>query len=125
MPRTRIWAAPCGPGGTAWNADQPPVLRYWSAPGFVQIYDGRRPGQEGTYTFEGVPADIYRAVCDRPRTTAAIQREAGRALAPEAVREILDEFGRRGLVFRDGDLTVALATPAGAAVSPAAAGPAG
>jgi ribosomal peptide maturation radical SAM protein 1 len=99
----------------AWEADRPPVLRYWSAPGFLQIYDGRRPGREGTYTFEGVPADIYRAVCDRPRTAAAIRREVNPALAAEAIREVLDEFGRRGLVFLDGDLTVALATPAGVA----------
>jgi ribosomal peptide maturation radical SAM protein 1 len=97
----------------AWEADQPPVLRYWSAPGFVQIYDGRRPGREGTYTFEDGPADIYRAVCDRPRTAAAIQRELQRAIPVEAVREVLTEFGRRGLVFQDGDLAVALGLPAG------------
>jgi hypothetical protein len=34
------------------------------------------------------------------------------SLASGAVRELLDEFGRRGLVFVDGNLAVALATPA-------------
>jgi ribosomal peptide maturation radical SAM protein 1 len=96
----------------AWDADRPPELRYWSAPGFVQIYDGRRPGREGTYTFEGGPADIYRAVCDRPRTAAAVQREVGPGVRIEMVREVLDEFGRRGLVFLDDDLAVALGIPA-------------
>ncbi len=96
-----------------WAADQPPVLRFWSAPGFVQIHDGRWPDREGTYTFEGVLADIYLAACDRPRTAAAIQRELGSPVPAELVQEALDEFGRRGLMFLDEDLAVALALPAG------------
>lgn len=83
----------------AWSADQRPVLRYWSAPGLVQIYDGRRAGHEGTYTFESPLADIYRACGERPITAAA-------------VREVLDMFADRGLVFLDGDRALALAVPA-------------
>jgi ribosomal peptide maturation radical SAM protein 1 len=95
-----------------WADDQPAVLRYWSAPGFVQIYDGRWPGREGTHTFEGLLADIYLAACERPRTAAAIQRRLGAPVPAELVQEALDEFGRRGLMFLDEDLAVALALPA-------------
>jgi ribosomal peptide maturation radical SAM protein 1 len=96
----------------SWQADQPPVLRYWSAPGFLQIYDGRRKGHEGTYTFEGALADIYLACTDRPTTAPAVSEQLGRALPTEAVREAFEEFQRRGLMFGDGTLSVALALPA-------------
>jgi ribosomal peptide maturation radical SAM protein 1 len=96
----------------AWRRANVPVLKYWSAPGFLQIYDGRRPGREGTYTFEGLLADIYVACSDRPTTSAAIRDRLALDLPPEAVREILIEFQRRGLVFLDGSLAVALALPA-------------
>jgi ribosomal peptide maturation radical SAM protein 1 len=96
----------------AWDAARPPVLKYWSAPGFVQIYDGRWPGREGTYTFEGSLADIYLAATERPTTAAAIGRRLDPVVPAGTVREALDEFGRRGLMFLDGDLAVALALPA-------------
>jgi ribosomal peptide maturation radical SAM protein 1 len=102
---------------TAWETGTP-SLTFWSAPGFVQIYDARRPGREGTYSFEGRLAEVYRAVADRPATTAAIRRRLDPAVRPEWVREALDEFGRRGLMFLDGDLSVALALPATAPVTP-------
>jgi ribosomal peptide maturation radical SAM protein 1 len=96
----------------AWRADKPPVLKYWSAPHFVQIYDGRREGQEGTYTFEGVLADLYLACSDRPITAPAVRERVDPELPVEAVREMFGEFQRRGLVFLDGPLAVALALPA-------------
>jgi hypothetical protein len=96
----------------AWETDQPPALRYWSAPGFVQIYDGRWTGREGTYTFEGPLADIYLAAAERPITATAIGRRLDPVARAETVRDALDEFGRRGLMFLDGDLAVALALPA-------------
>jgi ribosomal peptide maturation radical SAM protein 1 len=98
----------------AWEGDRPPALTYWSAPGFLQIYDARRPGAEGTYTFEGDLAEIYLACSDRPITASAVRERVGRQLAVEAVQEAFDEFGERGLMFLDGTLALALALPAGA-----------
>jgi ribosomal peptide maturation radical SAM protein 1 len=96
----------------AWQRDQRPVLRYWSAPGFLQIYDGRHRGREGTYTFDDPLAAIYLACSDRPSTASAV-RDALRLDLPEpAVQEIFGEFVRRGLMFLDGPLAVALALPA-------------
>jgi ribosomal peptide maturation radical SAM protein 1 len=89
-----------------------PVLRYWSASGFLQIYDGRRLGYEGTYTFEDTLADIYLACDDRPMTAAGIRDRLGLDLPVEAIHEILVEFQRRGLMFLDGSLALALALPA-------------
>jgi hypothetical protein len=96
----------------SWQADRWPVLKCWPAPGFLQIYDGRHPGHEGTYTFDGPLADIDLACTDRPRTASAVSEEAGDGLRAEAVREEFEEFQRRGLMFLDGNLGVALALPA-------------
>lgn len=97
----------------AWERDEPPVLTYWTAPGFLQIYDGRSAGAEGTFTFHDELADIYLACVDRPTTVAAIHQRLGGRSALEAVEEAVHEFHRRGLVFRDGSLVLALALPAG------------
>jgi ribosomal peptide maturation radical SAM protein 1 len=96
----------------AWRAEPRPALTYRSAPGFLQIHDTRHPGRGGTYAFEGALADIYLACTDRPATAAAV-RERLRLDRPDGfVEEAFQEFGRRGLMFRDGTLAVALALPA-------------
>jgi ribosomal peptide maturation radical SAM protein 1 len=96
----------------AWRADHPPVLTYWSAPHFVQIYDERQYGHGGTYTFEDTLADLYLACVDRPTTAAAVRQELNVALPVEAVQEIFAEFHARGLVFLDEQFVLALAVPA-------------
>ncbi|HEX4814776.1 MAG TPA: RiPP maturation radical SAM C-methyltransferase [Nonomuraea sp.] len=96
----------------AWRGPHRPALTYRSAPGYLQIFDGREQGRDGTYTFDGMLADIYRACSDRPVTAAAIRERLALDLPVEAVTEILIEFQRRGLMFLDGNLAVALAIPA-------------
>ena len=96
----------------AWGTEPRPALTYRAAPGFLQIYDARYPGRGGTYTFEGPLADIYLACADRPVTASAVRDRVGR---PDGfVEEALAEFQRRGLLFRDETLAVALAIPAAA-----------
>lgn len=92
----------------AWDRSPRPSLTYRSAPGLVQIHDARHPESTGTYTFQGAIADIYLACAERPTGVSAI----GRHLHPGFVAEVLAEYERRGLVFRDGSLVLALATPA-------------
>ncbi|MGO9782145.1 MAG: RiPP maturation radical SAM C-methyltransferase [Streptosporangiaceae bacterium] len=96
----------------AWQAGPRPTLMYWSAPHFVQIHDGRRSEEGGTFTFEGTLADLYLACTDRPRTATAVRQELGLQLPPEDVQEVFGEFQRRGLMFLDGPLALALALPA-------------
>ncbi len=96
----------------AWRAGPPPVLKYWSAPHFIQIYDERQRGNGGTYTFEDTLADLYLACVDRPTTAAAVRRALGLRLSAEDIREIFEEFRKRGLVFLDGQFALALALPA-------------
>ncbi|MFI7371965.1 RiPP maturation radical SAM C-methyltransferase [Actinoplanes sp. NPDC049668] len=107
-----------GAGAARWRAagdeEHKSVLRYWAAPGFVQIYDGRHAGAEGTYTFEGPVADLYAACSDRPLTAAAAYRRLDGRLPAEAIQQTLIEYARRGLMFLDGDLALTLALPAGA-----------
>ena len=95
----------------AWLADKPPELTYWSAPDFLQIYDGRHKGTEGTYTFEGPLADIYLACSDRPTTAPAVRDRLGGQVPLETVQEAFDEFAKRGLMFLDGSLALSLALP--------------
>jgi ribosomal peptide maturation radical SAM protein 1 len=92
----------------AWGGDPRPSLTYSSAPGVLQIRDARHPETAGTYTFEGPIADIYLACAERPTGVAALH--GGRR--PGFVEEVLGEFERRGLIFRDGSLVLALAIPA-------------
>jgi hypothetical protein len=96
----------------AWRDGAPPVLKYWSAPGFVEIYDGRRPDEGGSYTLEDTLADLYLACITRPTTAAAVQRQLGLTLSAEAIHEVFAEFRDRGLMFLDGPFAVALALPA-------------
>jgi ribosomal peptide maturation radical SAM protein 1 len=101
----RAWQA-------AWTADPRPALTYRSAPGFLQIYDSRQPGQEGTYAFRGTLAEIYLACSDRPTTASAVREKVPGRLSPEAIQEVFAEFQRRGLMVLDGQLALALALPA-------------
>ena len=95
----------------AWQAGEPPALTYWSAPHFVQIYDERLPGHEGTYTFEDTLADLYLACAHRPTTATAVRRKLDLPLPVEGVQEMFGEFQRRGLMFLDGQFALALALP--------------
>jgi hypothetical protein len=96
----------------AWQEGSPPTLRYWSAPGYLQIYDSRRKGEEGTYTFHGPLAEIYLACSDRARSAAALREHLQLAMPVEAIETALREFARRGLMFLDGSLALSLALPA-------------
>ena len=48
----------------AWQADKPPVLKYWSAPHFIQIYDERRSKDRGEHTRSRTrsPISTWRAI---------------------------------------------------------------
>jgi ribosomal peptide maturation radical SAM protein 1 len=96
----------------AWRTEKPPVLKYWSAPHYVQIYDERKQGQGGTYTFEGTLADLYLACSNRPTTADAVRRELDLHLPAEAIHELFEEFGKHGLMLLDGQFALALAVPA-------------
>jgi hypothetical protein len=96
----------------AWDGDTRPELTYWSSPGFLQVYDGRQDGHEGTYTFDGQFAEIYLACSERPVSIRALRERIGADTPQAELREILDEFQQRGLMFLDGDLALSLAIPA-------------
>lgn len=98
----------------AWQRADAPALTYFSAPGFLQIYDGRHPGAEGTYTFEGDLAEIYLTCVDRPIGAGAVRDRLDERLPLEAVQEAFAGFAERGLMFLDGTAALSLALPAGA-----------
>jgi ribosomal peptide maturation radical SAM protein 1 len=92
----------------AWKSA--PALVYRSSPGFLQIYDGRYPGREGTYTFHDTLADIYLACSDRPATASAVHAKLD--VPVRAVEDAFVQFQERGLMFLDENLALALALPA-------------
>jgi hypothetical protein len=92
-----------------WN-DARPELTYWSAPGLLQVLDGR--GRRRSYTFEGEAADIYVACSDRPRSPAAVHDALRLRLGVDEVRTIVREFERLGLMMLDGEHALALGLPA-------------
>ncbi len=96
----------------AWRDDGPPALKYWSAPHFVQIYDERERGQEGSYTLEDTLADLYLACINRPTTAAAVRRSLDLHLPAEGIQEVFEEFQRLGLMFLDEQFVLSLAVPA-------------
>jgi hypothetical protein len=97
---------------TAWEAETQPRLVYRSAPGFLQIYDGRHADSAGTYTFRDTVAAIYLACVDRPRSATGVARDLG--VPVTTVVGAFRRFGERGLMFLDEDLAVSLALPASA-----------
>jgi ribosomal peptide maturation radical SAM protein 1 len=95
-----------------WKEHWParPALTYRAIPGLLQIQD-RRPGfARGTYTFPDPVAAIYLACDERPRSVAAIAREAG--VSEELGQRTIAELAARGLVFLDEDRAIGLALPA-------------
>jgi hypothetical protein len=88
------------------------VLKYWSAPGFLQIYDGRQAGSEGTYTLSGTTAEVYLATTGRPTTASAVRRRLGLAEPVAVVEDLLRAFAGRGLMLLDDGYALALAVPA-------------
>ena len=101
-----------GDWSAAWLDGSPPALKYWSAPHFIQIYDERQRGQEGSYLLEDTLADLYLACINRPTTAAAVRRSLGLRMPEEGIQEVFEEFGRLGLMFLDGQFVLALAVPA-------------
>jgi hypothetical protein len=101
-----------GDWSRAWEKGSPPVLKYWSAPHFVQIYDERQPERGGTYTLEDTLADLYMACAERPTTAAAVRRSLNLNLSAEGIQEVFEEFQRLGLMFLDEQFVLALAVPA-------------
>jgi ribosomal peptide maturation radical SAM protein 1 len=95
----------------AWRDGARPRLEYRWTPGLLEIEDTRRPGRPGTYTAEGLAADIYVACSDRPRTAAAVHQKLRPPVDVEEVATVLGEFSRVGLMFLDGDRALALAIP--------------
>jgi len=92
-----------------WTGERP-TLTYRAIPGLLQIED-RRPGfARGTYTFPDPVAAIYLACDERPRSVAAIAREAG--VSPQVGQKAMNEFAARGLIFLDEDRAIGLALPA-------------
>ncbi|MEV6342886.1 RiPP maturation radical SAM C-methyltransferase [Actinoplanes sp. NPDC051851] len=95
---------------TRWTSAGRPELTYSAAPEYVQIYDTRWPGREGTYAFEGLPAALYTVCAERPIGASAA---AGRLKVPVGeVQELFTEFERLGLMFVDGPIGLSLALPA-------------
>ncbi len=98
--------------GATKDSQRRPELRFFYAPGFLQIEDTREPIQPGTYTFESPLAEIYVSCSDRPQTSARL-RELLKLPWPESdIDEALDEFAARGLMLRAGNQALSLALPA-------------
>jgi ribosomal peptide maturation radical SAM protein 1 len=95
----------------AWQ-DAEPELTYWFAPGLLQIYDGRWPGRERSYTFRGEAAEIYTACSERPRSAAAVHHELGLDVGVGEVRQLFDKLEQLGVMMLDGEHALALAIPA-------------
>jgi ribosomal peptide maturation radical SAM protein 1 len=96
----------------AWRSGSAPELTYRSSPTFLEIYDGRWPGREGTFGFDGALADVYLACSERPTTATAVRDRLGGSVPVDTVRAICREFTRLGLMILDGPLALALALPA-------------
>ena len=105
-PRSGEWSR-------AWEAAKPPTLTYWSAPGFLQIYDGRRTGARGHLHLRRRTSRTSISPAATARSPhGGIRDKLGLDMPAEAVQEIFAEFQHRGLMFLDGPLALALALPA-------------
>jgi ribosomal peptide maturation radical SAM protein 1 len=94
-----------------WKEGARPSLNFWSSPGFLQIEDRRNPDIAGTYTFYEPLSSIYVACSNHPQTVEALKEKLNLSCEVDEIESALDEFCRRGLMFRDGNLFLCLAIP--------------
>lgn len=98
--------------GAARVAPPPrPYLRYFHAPGFLQIED-TRTGEPGTYTFTDPLARLYIACSERPQTAQRLKESLALPWPVEEIDEALSEFCRLGLMVREASYVLSLAIPA-------------
>ncbi len=93
-----------------WTADVAPSLTYQWAPGVLRVEDRRSALSAAVHTFGDPCAAVFHQVSGHAATAKTIAETLGLALP--SVVEALDELERRALVLRDGNLHLALATPA-------------
>jgi ribosomal peptide maturation radical SAM protein 1 len=96
----------------AWAGPNRPALTFWSAPDLLQVEDRRDPGAVGTHTFRGLLASVYAACSDRPVAAAEVQQKLGLDWPTADMEAVLDEFCKRRVMMRDGNLFLSLALPA-------------
>lgn len=96
----------------AWREPVRPSLRWWHAPGLLQVEDLRRPAEPGTHSFRDPLASLYLACSDKPVTASKVRTDLNLPYSVDEVTEALDQFCQHGLMMRDGDLFLALALPA-------------
>lgn len=100
-----------------WEADgMAPFLTFRNAPGGLFVDDGRTaPAAPRRLYCEAPLGDVYLACLDRPRSLASAGRaldERGIAMSTEELAAALEAFVAKGLMLREDDLYLALATPA-------------
>jgi hypothetical protein len=95
----------------AWDGAIEPWLVYRTAPGLLQIEDGRNPAAPVLYQFESPLAEIYRAISDRPISAANVRQALNLPWSADEIADALDLFAAKGLVMRDDELFLALAIP--------------
>jgi ribosomal peptide maturation radical SAM protein 1 len=98
----------------AWKSLQPDRLTYRKIPGAIFIDDARLQFPSGTYTYEGVIADIYLAcgdiaTIDGLMDTLSLSHSTA---SPELVRHTLEQFCSDGLMLRENSSYLSLALPA-------------
>jgi hypothetical protein len=89
-------------------------LTYRKIPGAIFIDDARLQFPSGTYTYEGVIADIYLAcgdiaTIDGLMDTLSLSHSTA---SPELVRHTLEQFCSDGLMLRENSSYLSLALPA-------------
>ncbi|MCB9557673.1 MAG: RiPP maturation radical SAM protein 1 [Deltaproteobacteria bacterium] len=84
-----------------------PALKYERGPGFINIKDARRPGQNLHFKLEGTEADIY-FYCLELRRVKEVQQRFPQVPADE-LDELIEELVEANLMFREGNRVLALA----------------
>lgn len=95
----------------AWSLGPRPRLTLRRGGGFIEIEDARDPATPGTYTFDGMLADLYLACSDAPRSAEAVLPLVDPGGAVAEVRSCLDEFCALRLMAEDGGEYLSLAVP--------------
>lgn len=92
-----------------WKRDLRPTLTARRSPRGVHILDERDDDRAGNYQIEGLPAAVYRAAFRAPVALRAVAQQVECELAQ--VERVVAFFVERGLMMRDANLVLALATP--------------
>jgi ribosomal peptide maturation radical SAM protein 1 len=95
----------------SWSEERRPDMNFCWAPGFIRIDDFRVPDLPGRFEFDGILADLYAFISDKPLSVKSIMLKSSINFSVDEVKKVLHGFVDRNLAIEENGHYLALAIP--------------